>query len=78
MSRRTMTTAAAKIIQRERAISWIIVFSSDECTVDDLKSAYYYCLTDQARVLAQRVSQNAESVFAGTHQEFVASMIDRR
>ena len=72
-----MTTAAAKIIQRERAISWIIVFSSDECTVDDLKSAYY-CLTDQARVLAQRVSQNAESVFAGTHQEFVASMIDRR
>lgn len=49
----------AKITKQANVLGWPLVFPADKVTVQDLQQAFQYCLTNEARKLAAKCSENA-------------------
>lgn len=61
----------AKITQQADAVGWPVVQSSGDFHDDELKAAFDFCLTDEARQLATECATRAAATLAATRREFL-------
>jgi hypothetical protein len=67
----------AKITQQAAAVGWPTVFSSGEFRDDELKTAFDFCLTEEARQLAAECATHAKFALDEARRQFLDSF-DRR
>jgi hypothetical protein len=64
----------AKIRRQAEAVGWPLVFAGDEVTDEQLREAFDYCLTDDARAKARECRLRAVGMVERVRDEFVAAL----
>jgi hypothetical protein len=68
----------AKITRQAAAVGWPMVLSTGEFHDDELKAAFDFCLTQEARQLAAECAARATAALEGTRRQFLDSFDRRR
>jgi Polysaccharide pyruvyl transferase len=63
----------AKITRQAQTIGWPVVFAADRVSEDDLRRAWAYCLTDEARTVAHACAMRARARLADVRDRFVGA-----
>jgi hypothetical protein len=68
----------AKICQQGKTIGWPMVFAADTVTDEELKDAFGYCLTEEARKMAKECSERATKKVQELRSKFIDTLVRRR
>jgi hypothetical protein len=64
----------AKILKQAKTIGWRFAFPADAVTDRQMRDAFEYCLTDEARAEAAECGAQAKRMLSAVHHEFVAAL----
>jgi polysaccharide pyruvyl transferase WcaK-like protein len=64
----------AKVLRQAEAVGWPIAYTADVLSDEELKHAFDFCLTHEARRKAQYCAERAQAALTAVHDEFIAAV----